>query len=113
MATDVAELARRTKIALDAIRRSLGTEAGEFDATLFATHHLDELQPPYLQARLQNGRPEPARVLDLLQLQSHWDEDDDDGINTLDFGLPGGVSNYLRSVSFDESGEVEDISMES
>lgn len=113
MSADEVELARRTRVALDAIRKSLGTEAGEFGATLFASHHLGELEASYWQARLQNDRPAPSQVLELLELQAHWGDDDEDGIDTLDFGLPDGVSNYLLSVSFDENGEVEEIVMES
>ena len=33
--------------------------------------------------------------------------------NTFDFGLPGGVSNYLLSVRFRDDGQVQDVSMES
>jgi hypothetical protein len=107
------EIARREKIALDAIKRSLGTDAGEFGATLFASHHLDELDEAYWQRHLSTPKPEPAQVLDILCSQSHWAEDDDDGLDTFDFCLPGNVSNYLLSVQFDEDGVVEDISMES
>ncbi len=113
MPTDETELSRREKVALEAIRRSLGTEAGEFGATLFTSHHLEELEQSYWQTHLKTDRPEPAQVIELLRLQSHWSDGDEDGIDTLDFGLPGEVSNYLLSVRFDENGEVSEISMES
>ncbi|MBN1606340.1 MAG: DUF2004 domain-containing protein [Polyangiaceae bacterium] len=113
MPTNEVELSRRKKLALDAIKRSLGTEAGEFGATLFATHHLDELDPSYWQTHLKIDKPKPAHVLELLCLQSHWSDSDEEGIDTLDFGLPGNVSNYVLSVRFDENGEVDEISMES
>ena len=51
MPTDTVELSRRTQIALEAIRRSLDTEAGEYGATLFAAHHLEELDQSYWVAR--------------------------------------------------------------
>ncbi len=50
----------------------------------------------------------------LKQVSSLWGEDDDDdGIDTFDFTLPGDVTQYVISVSFDEDGDVEDIVMES
>ena len=113
MPTDKIELSRRTKTAFEAIRRSLGTEAGEYGATLFAAHHLDELDPSYWQTHLKIDRPTPAQVIELLCLHSHRSDDDDDGLNTLDFGLPDDVSNYVLCVRFDENGEIVEISMES
>lgn len=116
MASDKLELSRRTKVALETIKRSLGTEAGEYGATLFAAHHLDELDQSYWQTHLKIDKPAPVQVIELLCLRSHRsddDDDDDDGLDTLDFALPGDVSNYVLSVRFDEDGEVDEISMES
>jgi len=106
-----AELARRTQLAFEAIQRSLDTEAGEEGATLFASHHLEELDRAYWQTHLGSASATSAQVLGLLQLQSHWGGDDE--LSTLDFALPGDVSQYVLSVRFDEAGEVADISMES
>lgn len=115
MPTDQAELNERTQLALEAIRRSLGTEGGEYNATLFASHHLEELKPSYWKAHLDTDKPTPAQVLGLLCLQSHRDEsgDDDAGVDVLDFSLPGDITNYVLCVKFDESGAVADIAMES
>ena len=114
MPTDQVELSRRTKVALEAIKRSLGTEAGEYGATLFAAYHLDELDQSYWQAHLKTDTPAPVQVIELLCLQSHsGGDDDDDGLDTLDFALPGDVSNYILSVEFDDNGEIDEISMES
>jgi Protein of unknown function (DUF2004) len=113
MPTDEVELSRRTQLALDAIRRSLDTEAGEYVATLFATHHLEELDQSYWQTHLKTDKPAPAHVLGLLCLQSHRGDDDEDGLDTLDFSLPGDVTNYVLCVRFDENGEIDEISMES
>jgi hypothetical protein len=111
------EIARRTKVALDAVRRSLGTEAGEYGATLFASHHLAELEPAYWQKHLGTPEPEPAQIIGLLELKPHWSQGDDgideEDLDTFDFCLPGKVSDYVLSVRFDESGEVEEITMES
>lgn len=46
-------------------------------------------------------------------MSPHSSDDDDDGLDTLDFALPGDVSSYILSVAFDENGEVDEISMES
>jgi hypothetical protein len=117
---DSAEVQRRTKVALAAIKHAFGTEEDAFGATLFVSHHLGEIDSAYWQEHLGTAQPEPARVLDLLELQSHWGEDDyeDDedeggGIDVFDFTLPGNITDYVISVHFDEDGEVDEISMES
>ncbi|RYD65013.1 MAG: DUF2004 domain-containing protein, partial [Verrucomicrobiaceae bacterium] len=56
--------------------------------------------------------PSPAQVLDLLELRSEFDDDDDD-FSSFDFTLPGEVSDYVLCVTINDDGEVEDISMES
>jgi hypothetical protein len=113
MVTNVDEVAAREKAALAAIRRSFGTAEGEFGANLFASHHLEEIDGAYWQKHLGTKKPEPAQVLDILILRSHWADDENDGIQVFDFTLPDEVTNYVISVRFDYSGEVEDISMES
>ena len=104
------EVERRTKLALDAIRKAYGTEAGEFSTTLFVGHHLDELPQDYWQAHAGTGSPEPAAVLGLLELKSNWGDDD---LENFDFSLPGDVTDYVLSVRFDDAGEIDEISMES
>jgi hypothetical protein len=104
------EVEKRTKLALDAIRNAYGTEAGEFSTTMFVAHHLDELPQDYWQEHTGTDAPDPAAVLGLLELKSHWGDGD---IENFDFSLPGEVTDYLLSVRFDDSGEVDEISMES
>ena len=113
MAVDQSELARRTEVALEAIKASLNTDAGEFGALLFVSHHLDELKPTYWQTHLKIDRPDPSQVLGLISLRSHWSDDGDEGLDRLDFGLPGEVSGYVLCVRFDKNGDVEEISLES
>jgi hypothetical protein len=113
MTANPTELVRREKLALEAIKHSLNSETGEFGATLFASHHIEELDSSYWQTHVKVDVPQPAQVIELLRLRSHWSDDDEDGIDTLDFGLPGDASDYLLSVQFDESGAIDDISMES
>jgi hypothetical protein len=104
------EVEKRTKLALDAIRNAYGTEAGEFSTTMFVAHHLDELPQDYWQEHTRTDAPDPAAVLGLLELKSHWGDGD---IENFDFSLPGEVTDYLLSVRFNDSGEVDEISMES
>ena len=106
-------VSQREKTAMDAIKRTFGTVAGEFGATLFASHHLDELAADYWQMHLGTAKPDPEQVLDILTLKSHWGSEDENEIDVFDFTLPGDVTNYVISVRFDDAGEVEDISMES
>lgn len=104
------EIERRKQVALEAIRRAYGTVADQYGATLFVSHHLSELGAGYWQAHLQAERPEPSQVLSLLTLLS---PEEDDDLSQLDFSLPGNVSDYVISVTFDESGAVDEIAMES
>ncbi len=113
MPTNLNEIRKRTKTALDAIKRTFGTEEGEYGVTLFISHHLGEIEPSYWQKHLGTEHPVPSRVLDLLELETHWSDEEDDGINIFDFTLPDSITQYVISVRFDEDGQVEDITMES
>lgn len=106
------EIERRQKAALAAIKRAFGAKEDECGATLFVSHHLNEIEDSYWQKHLGTANPAPSRVLEILELRSHWGEEED-GIDTFDFTLPGGVTDYVISVRFDETGSVEDITMES
>jgi len=105
------EIARRTTAAIAAIRKSLGEE--DSAVSMFASHHVEELDAAYWKKHAKAAKPSVKQVVDLLELRSHWGDDDEDGIDTFDFTLPGDVTNYVVSVRFDEDGEVEDVSMES
>jgi hypothetical protein len=105
------EIARRTAAALAAIKRSLGEE--DSAVSMFASHHVEELDAAYWKQHAGTAKPTPKQVVDLLELRSHWGDEDEDGIDTFDFTLPGDVTDYVVSVRFDEDGEVEDVSMES
>ena len=107
------EIERREKSARDAIKRAFGTKEDEYGATLFVSHHLDEIEESYWQKHLGTANPEPSRVLDILELRSHWGDEGDDGIDTFDFTLPESITQYVISVRFGETGQVEQITMES
>jgi hypothetical protein len=113
METKQEEIEKRKVTALSAIKSAYGTEADEYGATLFVSHHLEEIKPAFWKKYLGTTQPEPRSVLDILILQSHWGDEDNDGIDTFDFSLPEDVTNYVISVRFDAAGKVEDISMES
>jgi hypothetical protein len=101
---------KRQALALDAIKRAFGTQAGEDGINLFVEHHLAELPASYWEQRLGAGTPQPAAVLGLLQLRSSWGESD---LEYFDFTLPGEVTDYVVSVHFDGAGEIDGISMDS
>lgn len=107
------EVLRREALARAAIKQSVGRQEDEEDAELFASHHLENLEGDYWQKHLGTRNPEPARILDILELRSHWSDDDDNGLEVFDFTLPDDVTDYVISVRFDETGNVKDISMES
>jgi hypothetical protein len=107
------EIERREKCARDAIKRAFGTKEDEFGATLFVSHHLNGIEASYWQKHFGTANREPRRVLDILELRAHWGDEDDDGIDTFDFTLPGRITNYVISVRFGATGQVEKITMES
>lgn len=112
------EIERRHKAAIDAIRRAHGTFTDAHGATLFVSHHLDELDDKYWLKHCGVSRPTPTQILDVLVLKKHWgcnenNEIDDDAIETFDFTLPGNVTHYVICVEFDKNGDVDGISMES
>ena len=107
------EIERRRNASIDAIRRAHGTATDEHGATLFVSHHLDEIGDEFWLKHCGAVRPTATQVLDVLVLRSHWGEDDDDGIDTFDFTLPDDVTNYVISVEFDGNGDVSGVSMES
>ena len=100
----------REKIALAAIKKAFGTEAGEDSVNLFVEHHLSELPQSYWVQHLGSEAPEASAVVNLLELSSSWGDGD---AENFDFTLPGEVTDYMVSVHFDEGGNIDDISMES
>lgn len=104
------EVEKRKAQAFDAIKQTFGTEDGKGSVNLFVEHHLEELPQSYWQQRLCVSSPAPRDVVDLLQLRSTWGKND---IEYFDFTLPGKVTNYVVSVHFDDSGDIDGITMES
>lgn len=107
------EIERRRNSAINAIRRAHGTLTRGQGATLFVSHHLNELDEEFWLKHCGVACPDAKQVLDILVLKSHWSEEDDDGIETFDFTLPGDVTDYVISVEFDGHGDVSRLSMES
>lgn len=107
------EIQRRTAAALLSIKRTLSESDNDSSVKLFVSHHLQELDAAYWKKHAGTPRPSPHKVLELLELRSHWGEDDEDGIGTFDFTLPGDVTQYVISVKFNENGDIEEIDMES
>ena len=110
--SDTTDLAKqREGIALAAIREAYLSTDDEDPVRLFVSHHLDEIEGAYWKQHLGDESPEPVRVLEIIQLRDHWGGDDE--LDTFDFTLPDEVTQYVISVRFSESGEIEEISMES
>jgi hypothetical protein len=100
----------RKNQAIAAIRNAFDSTKGEDSVAHFITHHLQEVPSAYWRDHCGSESPEPREVLNLLELRSSWGEDD---IEYFDFTLPADVTNYVISVHFDETGEIDVISMES
>ena len=92
-------------------RKHSGTPDDEFGATMFVSHHLEELDSAYWKKHFSTEKPDAHRILESPVLRSHWGGDDE--IDTFDFTLPADATNYVISVAFDEDGGVSDITMES
>lgn len=105
------EIKRREAAARVAINKAFGTSEDESGATLFVSHHLEEMDSEYWRKHLSTETPDPRLVLGLLELRSHWGGGDE--IDIFDFTLPGEVTQYVISVRFGGRGEVSEISMES
>ena len=75
------------------------------------SHHLEEIEATYWEKQFGMAKPESDQILDSLVLKSEFEEDDE--IDTFDFTLPGEVTDYVICVTFDDEGEIVDISMES
>ena len=113
MLGNIEEINRREEAALTAIKRVFGTEDDEFGATLFVLHHLEEIDKDYWQVYLDTATPEPLQILDIIELRSHWAEEDEQGIDNFDFTLPGEVTESVISVHFNKLGQAEEVSMAS
>lgn len=113
MRTSREEFKKRQEVALAAIKRAFGTPEDKYGATLFVSHHLEEVEESYWQKYLGTARPEPSSILNLLVLESERDEDNEEDCDTLYFTLPDDVTNYVITVHIGESGQVEEITMES
>jgi hypothetical protein len=96
------------KKALEAIKKSSGTEQGEYGIDEFVSHHLKELPQSYWEKHLGTSHPSNEQVIDLLVLRSKWEDEE-----VYDFTLPEEVTDYVVSVSFDNDGMIDDIVMES
>ena len=90
----------------------LGSDEGELGPTLYVRHHKEELGSEYWTGAFGEPDPKPEAIIEGLVLASSWDSEDDGNIDTLDFTLPGEVTDYLLSVRF-TGDEVSDVSMES
>lgn len=111
MPASPAEIKRREAAARVAIKKAFGTPDDEFGATMFVSHHLEELDSAYWTQHFSTAKPDPQRILGGLVLRSHWGGDDE--VDAFDFTLPGDVTQYVVCVAFDEDGGVSGISMES
>ena len=111
------EASRREKLAREHIDAVYGTAGDEFGATLFVSHHLSELDDSYWAEHTGTTTPDAQQVLRILELRPDPDEEDldeeEEEMDILDFTLPGGVTQYVICVEFDESGGVAGVSMES
>ena len=111
------EISRREKAARAHIDAVYGSPEDEFDVTLFVSHHLSELDASYWMKHTGTSKPDARQVLRLLEAcfdsQEEDLEEEEEVLDTLDFTLPDGVTNYVICVEFDDSGNIARVSMES
>ncbi|MEM1109342.1 MAG: DUF2004 domain-containing protein [Planctomycetota bacterium] len=111
------EINRRKQLAIKKIHELHGTDEGEYGPTLFASHHLDELDASFWQEHLGTSSPDPEQVLKLLELkpiaESDIKEEGDSAFDSLDFTLPSDITDYVLCVKFNSQSEIENVSLES
>lgn len=111
------EISRREKAARAHIDTIYGTPEDEFGATLFVSHHLNELDASYWMKHTGTTEPDARRILQMLELRVDPEEEEldeeEEPLEILDFTLPDDVTNYVICVEFDDSGNVARVSMES
>ena len=69
---------------------------------------MEELSPTYWEKHTGKKIPTAEDIFSILELSEAWE----DG-TTFDFTLPDEITDYVINVSFDDSGEIEEINMES
>ena len=112
MNQDAAEIERRASTALAVIKKAVRDD--DSDVGIFVSHHLEEIGAEYWREHTGTTEPDATQVIDLLELRSHWSDNDDDHISdTYDFTLPGDATDYVISVHFGDDGEVDRLEMES
>ena len=105
------EISRREIAARKHIEAIYGKPGDEYGVTLFVSHHLKEINPSYWAKHTGSDKPEAGQILGMLELRIDAEEEDE--IEIFDFSLPGGVTDYVISVEFNESGGIVGVSMES
>jgi hypothetical protein len=96
----------KNSIALNAIKASYNNESGEYGINLFVSHHLEQFDKTVWKKILGKSDPTPQDVIDAIV----FIECEDD---VYDFSLPNEVTDYVICVSFDDSGAIDNIAMES
>lgn len=103
----------REGVARVAMQAALENQQAKDGVELFIQHHIEEIEPAYWEKYSGSVAATPLQVLDLLLLAEQWERDDIDCREMLDFTLPDEMSQYVICISYDEKGQVSDISMES
>ncbi|WP_194919487.1 DUF2004 domain-containing protein [Catenulispora rubra] len=95
-------------------RAGMRAEFAEEDSTVrfYAEHHRDELGAVFGEDGSIDLETLLA-TLSLIRIGFSLESDPEDSGIILDYSIGAEVTNYLIAVSFDEDGELEDISMES
>ena len=91
--------------------QKFGPESEEYPCIgLFASHHQNELSAEYWKDRLGTTAPSRDDVLRILEsvdssIDDEEEEELDEGVS-IDFTLPGNVTQYVLCVRFDLAGRV-------
>lgn len=91
-----------------AVRDVYGTPSDEVEATLFVSHHLEELGEDYWLAEFGCRAPLPAAIIDGLVATYRSGGSG----YSVDFTLPDNVTDYVVCVEVDDR-DVASVSMES
>lgn len=115
IARAIESLSSLDRLARAAIAADSGTEAGEHSVDLMVSHHLEELSKEQLAELFGVASPGPRIFLDRLVLDHNQYLVEAEGwvFRSLDYSLPGELTDYVLCVRFGEDGLVTGIEMES
>ena len=91
----------KISIAQKEIEKRFGSPDGEMSVNLFVSHYKEELRADEWKALLGETNPTDKDILKCIVFKDSWDSEGDGNVDTYDFSLPNGLTQYVVSLRFD------------